>query len=747
MNSIITKLPICSITGEIMKDPVTSPDGNTYEKEAILKWLENHNTEPQTRNILYANYLVPNRALKDLYEKFISTSNITETNETNETNETTIDSFEIERIPLTLQANILKNDENIFDILINIESKESDDEDFQDIILCLDNSGSMGGSADKPNSSESTGLSILDILKHGVKTIINTCNSKQKIGIVSFSNEGVIRCPLTSVNESGKQKLIKSLDLIQPDGMTNLYDGIIKSWSLLESKEIKNRKSTVIVFTDGEPNQNPPRGYIPQFKILKDKNGGKYISDINIYTFGNNVNSTLSDEITRETGGTYGYMPDASFIGDLLEHKISSIRTCRAKKAVLDIQINNIKQFNISEGLEYVKTSNNSIQIIVGDILYGQNRSFVISVELNDNNNPQFIASLDYNEDNTDTFLNIKTEIFTSTSDYTELIYNKTRHKLVKTILYMINYIDSNDYKSAKTELAMFKSTLPNSSDVRIDKMNEDLKGQITLAININYYQLWGRHYLLSLKRAYQIEQCNNFKDFGIQHFGSKLFQKILDEADNIFTSMPSPKPSISTYSSFNNYISTQPIIPIDMNNFNSRYNDACFHGSSFVKIEGDQYKNVSNISKGDIVKLANNKFSKIECVIKTVFTSNYNNLVKVNDSLHITPYHPIKIDNVWCFPKDLSFIKQSELECNSIYSFVLEDRGDGAGMIIGDIECATLGHSIKNGITISHPFFGSEEVINNLKQSNDYSKGLIILKENSLIRDPNTDLVNRIIL
>ena len=29
----------CPITGELMKDPVTEPEGHTYEREAIMKWL------------------------------------------------------------------------------------------------------------------------------------------------------------------------------------------------------------------------------------------------------------------------------------------------------------------------------------------------------------------------------------------------------------------------------------------------------------------------------------------------------------------------------------------------------------------------------------------------------------------------------------------------------------------------------------------------------------------------------------
>ena len=49
-----------------MKDPVMDPEGNSYERFAILKWLEDHSTSPITRSQLRKEDLVPNRALKDL---------------------------------------------------------------------------------------------------------------------------------------------------------------------------------------------------------------------------------------------------------------------------------------------------------------------------------------------------------------------------------------------------------------------------------------------------------------------------------------------------------------------------------------------------------------------------------------------------------------------------------------------------------------------------------------------------------
>ena len=39
-------------------------------------------------------------------------------------------------------------------------------------------------------------------------------------------------------------------------------------------------------------------------------------------------------------------------------------------------------------------------------------------------------------------------------------------------------------------------------------------------------------------------QQRNNFKDPGVQHYGGAFFSKIADEADEIFLSLPPPKPS-----------------------------------------------------------------------------------------------------------------------------------------------------------------------------------------------------------
>lgn len=54
----------CSITQDVMQDPVVTPHGITFERTSIEQWLRRSRTCPVTRNPLTLGDLTPNRALK-----------------------------------------------------------------------------------------------------------------------------------------------------------------------------------------------------------------------------------------------------------------------------------------------------------------------------------------------------------------------------------------------------------------------------------------------------------------------------------------------------------------------------------------------------------------------------------------------------------------------------------------------------------------------------------------------------------
>lgn len=72
----------CPITCVIMDDPVVAADGCTYERSAIEKWLESHDTSPTCGNKLQHKFLSPNRTVKNQVEDWKATNCIHTVTET-----------------------------------------------------------------------------------------------------------------------------------------------------------------------------------------------------------------------------------------------------------------------------------------------------------------------------------------------------------------------------------------------------------------------------------------------------------------------------------------------------------------------------------------------------------------------------------------------------------------------------------------------------------------------------------------
>ena len=57
---------------ELMEDPVTTADGQTYERREIFRWLLDHNTSPLTGAALPNKALTPAIALRQLIANFVT---------------------------------------------------------------------------------------------------------------------------------------------------------------------------------------------------------------------------------------------------------------------------------------------------------------------------------------------------------------------------------------------------------------------------------------------------------------------------------------------------------------------------------------------------------------------------------------------------------------------------------------------------------------------------------------------------
>ena len=62
----------CPITGCIMRQPAMTPDGVTYDYDAITEWLQSKQTDPTTNQPLSVDQLCPNRTVRSMIEDFIA---------------------------------------------------------------------------------------------------------------------------------------------------------------------------------------------------------------------------------------------------------------------------------------------------------------------------------------------------------------------------------------------------------------------------------------------------------------------------------------------------------------------------------------------------------------------------------------------------------------------------------------------------------------------------------------------------
>lgn len=61
---------LCPIGLEIMSDPVILPDGHSYDRAALIKWLQVNNTSPATRQVVSLDDIRPNWMLRNLIRQY-----------------------------------------------------------------------------------------------------------------------------------------------------------------------------------------------------------------------------------------------------------------------------------------------------------------------------------------------------------------------------------------------------------------------------------------------------------------------------------------------------------------------------------------------------------------------------------------------------------------------------------------------------------------------------------------------------
>ena len=260
---------ICPITRKNISeltDPVITPDGYTYERKELERWIRQNGTDPMTRNLLEISQLVVNRAVQK----------------------------EIQKIE---------------------KPKETISE--KDLTIVWDISGSMSKEAsfiNEDGNKENSGLSYHDIVRHAISVIINVLSENHRLSIVTFSTNTKLVLPLTWMNDSGKKNALEKIKHIKTSGCTDLWGGIFKGLQ-------NNKHGEIYVLTDGIPSFEPPRGWNEQMLKYKEFHPD-HSSVVKTFGFGYSLDSKLLQDIAHHFEGSFSFIPDAGFVGTVFIHSL-----------------------------------------------------------------------------------------------------------------------------------------------------------------------------------------------------------------------------------------------------------------------------------------------------------------------------------------------------------------------------------------------------------------------------------------
>eukprot|EP01041_Mallomonas_annulata_P011877 gene11877-24887_t len=533
--------------------------------------------------------------------------------------------------------------ESSLDVIISAFPPEQTVRGPADICCVVDVSGSMGTPVGNPGT-ESANLTILDIVKHAVTTIINTLNDDDRLALVAYSSFATVIFGLIPMNDGGKSRAAALLKTLKPDGMTNIWDGLQKGLNVLKDgagARVGMGNACVMLLTDGVPNKEPPKPYAEMLEDYRSNCGGKLPGTITTFGFGYQLNSPLLIQLAINGGGHYGFIPDSGMVGTAFVNALGNTLSTSVKDAVLTINAKNGAKFAGNPIGSFPcdgSSSSETIAIQLGDLQIGQSRDIVVKMNLpasfaNSRSSPGYLeAKLTFQFAGQGGQCSVTAEGKTLTDDIfseagslelrrqraeqlAELASQKFRLRAVEIFGEAIklagirNGESTNDLAQGRQLISEFTAEVRGwmsgegmalrqgsggaySDDslmvdpwTRVETLLQDLEGQGVEAFSRpEWYYKWGVHYIPSLARAHQLQQCSNFKDPGVQNYGGSVFREVRDHADDVFCKLPPPG-----------------VVKVDMTQFNNRSNP-CFHGDCTVRMSDGSTKLVREVRKGDLL-------------------------------------------------------------------------------------------------------------------------------------------------
>src|SRR5205085_3146118 len=154
----------------------------------------------------------------------------------------------------------------------------------------------VSASMDKPER--------LPLLKSGFKSLVSNLREKDSVSIVVYGGTVGIALPTTGGGE--KEKILKTIDSLQPGGSTPGESGIKLAYSVARNRFIKGGNNRIILATDGDFNVGLKTEDELEEMIIQKRESGIYLTCLGI-GMGNYKDSKIQT-LAQKGNGNFAYI-------------------------------------------------------------------------------------------------------------------------------------------------------------------------------------------------------------------------------------------------------------------------------------------------------------------------------------------------------------------------------------------------------------------------------------------------------
>jgi Mg-chelatase subunit ChlD len=723
---------VCPLTGQVFVDPVSASDGHTYERAAIMNHVS------QGRQSLFDGSTLEDRFFPNVMIKLkaaewtaqqsgSSVAPSAAPQPAHVAASSAAFAFPLQSsgaaLPVSLIPSMMQRADapGTYDVNIGINFTGSEARLPCVCICILDVSGSMGLEASlvDPNSGERDGLTRMDLVKHATKAVINMLGDNDYVAIVSYNHAARLVLDLTQTSQIGRDRATVALGTLSPDGRTNIWDGLREALAIASKPVCAGKNVHMLLLTDGEPNENPPRGIVPTLQsFLNSHNPSVTIST---FGFGYEMDSTLLSDISKAGNGMYAYIPDASLVGTVFSNFISNALATAVPSIHFAVACNGcqLSQFHNYAAVNQPDSSVKNVSL--RNLHFGQSKDVLMTITGVNVSSAIAIRVTSGDGSFKDLTLNswgnIETVMFKQQQARNIFIDMMTQALLIPAVRIVESQKIVSDLLTALPPADLHPNISALRRDVVSDAAPELQEGQVSKAFSrADWLTKWGFHYVKSLVRAHSLQECSNFKDPGVQVYGGPIFKQLQEAADTLFVSMPAPVPSATrpqvapSYSI--NYASasaasSRPLAPapapapVQMDRYMDRYG-GCLHPNGRVLLFNGTTKAVKDLRQGDVLSSG----ARVRCNVQLSINAPIS-MCQLPGGLLITPWHPIRMscgdNDAWSFPADISTAKP--IFVKNVYNLVLDSHH---AVLVDGVFCVTLGHGFVHDKVVAHAFFGT---------------------------------------